>query len=246
MPTAVRFMFKKLVMEGPIVTLCPGPMAYDEALAKQVELHAQRLQDQIPDTLLLLQHRPVITVGLSGGWQFLKVSREDLEKQGIDLRDTDRGGKITYHNPGQVVGYPIVKISDHHWSVSDFVCHLQKMLIRVLADFGIVAETREKIIGVWTKGKKIASVGIRLHQGVTRHGFALNVNNDLSGFQWMDPCGLAGCEMTSMQEEGVEVSTAEVEARIIHHWEDLFESALESVNQNEIQEDTSCERVAEG
>lgn len=233
------------ISEKPVVTLCPGPISYDEALAKQMELHQLRCVDKIPDTLLLLEHQPVMTVGLSGGWQFLKVPREFLEGQGIVFRETDRGGKITFHNPGQVVGYPIVKLALHGLSISTFVCRLQEMLIRVLADFGVVAYSRDRIIGVWTRGRKIASLGLRLHHGVTRHGFALNVNNDLTGFQMIDPCGLVGCEITSLQKEGVDLSTTEVESKITGYWQELFEGMIHEVSKETGSGGDSPQRVAQ-
>jgi len=111
-----------------------GRMSYDDALEVQLDLHQKRVRDEIPDTLILVEHEPVMTVGRSGGWEFLKTSQDILESKGIVLRETDRGGKITYHSPGQLVGYPILKIKEYGWSPPELVDQLQKMLISVLSD----------------------------------------------------------------------------------------------------------------
>ncbi|MDO8644649.1 MAG: lipoyl(octanoyl) transferase LipB, partial [bacterium] len=167
----------------------------------------------------LVEHDPVMTVGRSGGWEFLKTSQEILDAKGIILRETDRGGKITYHGPGQLVGYPIIKVAAYGWSPPELVDQIQQMLISVLADLGLQAKTQEKMIGVWTKAdKKIASIGIRVTQGVSRHGFALNVSNDLSPFQLMNPCGLNGVEMTSVKKEGTFISMDDVKKKITLYW----------------------------
>lgn len=202
-----------------------GQLAYDVALKEQLKWHAERVQDQVRDTLLLVEHDPVITVGRSGGWEFLKTSQESLQARGILLRDTDRGGKITYHGPGQLVGYPIIKLSDWDLSVGDYIKQLQMMLIAVIRELGLETTTQDQPIGVWTlDGKKIASIGVRVAQGVTRHGFALNINNDLSPFDLMNPCGLSECQMSSLEREGIHTDIWSVKKKIMTYWHNNFGS----------------------
>ena len=202
-----------------------GHLSYDEALKSQLQWHAKRVEDRVQDTLILVEHDPVMTVGRSGGWEFLKASEEVLKEKGIGLREADRGGKITYHGPGQLVGYPIVKLAESQWSVTQFVGLLQSMIMAVLTEFDIPTESREDQIGVWTlKNRKIASIGIRVAKGVTRHGFALNITNDLSPFSLMEPCGLRDCQMSSVREEGINTDVWTVKKKIIDYWHTRFGS----------------------
>jgi lipoyl(octanoyl) transferase len=185
-----------------------GTVPYPDALAVQADLQARRQADEIPDTLLLLEHPPVYTRGrrsLDGelrahspdGW----VGEDFYRAHGIEIVPTNRGGRVTYHGPGQLVGYPIMR-------VTDIGAHLRTMeaaTVAALADEGIEARSRcdEGIdyTGVWVQDRKIASIGVHVSRGVSTHGFAVNVTNDLEPFTWIVPCGLTGVTMTSVAQE---------------------------------------------
>lgn len=174
---------------------------YRQALALQERLREQRQRELIPDVLLCLEHHPVYTRGRRSGPGELPMGERWYRMQGIDIVDTDRGGKVTYHGPGQLVGYPIIRTAD----VVAYVRTLERALIAALAQEGITARARADegpaYTGVWVEDRKIASIGVHVARGVTTHGFALNVANDLEPFEWIIPCGLAGVRMTSVARE---------------------------------------------
>jgi lipoyl(octanoyl) transferase len=178
-----------------------GTIAYRDALAIQAEVQAQRQADEQPDTLLLLEHPPVYTRGRRAADKELSLGESFYRARGIEIVPTDRGGKVTYHGPGQLVGYPIMR-------VSDIGAHLRKMeaaIVAALAEYGIEARSRcaEGIdyTGVWVADRKIASIGVHVSRGVSTHGFAVNVTNDLTPFTWIVPCGLPDVTMTSVALE---------------------------------------------
>ncbi len=178
-----------------------GVVAYRDALAIQAEIQAQRQADEQPDTLLLLEHPPVYTRGRRAGDGELSLGEGFYRARGIEIVPTDRGGKVTYHGPGQLVGYPIMR-------VVDIGAHLRKMeaaIVAALGEYGIGARSRcaEGIdyTGVWVADRKIASIGVHVSRGVSTHGFAVNVTNDLTPFTWIVPCGLPDVTMTSMTQE---------------------------------------------
>jgi lipoyl(octanoyl) transferase len=168
-----------------------------EALARQHRLQAARQRDELPDVLLLLEHPPVYTRGRRSGSGELPMGEDWYRAQGIDVVDTDRGGKVTYHGPGQLVGYPIMRIDD----VVAYLRTMESAIIAALADEGIQAEVRDGLTGVWAGSRKVASIGVHVARGVTTHGFAVNVENDLQPFGWIVPCGLEGVQMTSVTRE---------------------------------------------
>lgn len=179
-----------------------GRVEYREALTLQRRLRDARQAGEIPDTLLLLEHDPpVYTRGRRSVEGELPLGERWYRDQGIEIVDVDRGGKVTYHGPGQLVGYPIVAVD----RVRDFVATMEEAVIAALADEGILARSRADegldFIGVWVQDRKIASVGINVQRGVTTHGFAVNVVNDLQPFEWVVPCGLGGVQMTSIAAE---------------------------------------------
>jgi lipoyl(octanoyl) transferase len=178
-----------------------GTVEYREALALQERIRTARQQDQLPDVLLTLEHWPVYTQGRRSGSSELPMGEEWYRMQGIDVVQTDRGGKVTYHGPGQLVGYPIVRVDD----VIGYVRTLERTLVAALADEGIAARARPDegpdFTGVWVGERKIASIGVHVARGVTTHGFAVNVENDLEPFGWIVPCGLEGVRMTSVIKE---------------------------------------------
>jgi lipoyl(octanoyl) transferase len=183
--------------------ICDLPaIDYREALALQEHVRAARQQDRIPDTLLLLEHPPVYTRGRRSDVRELPLGEAWYAARGIDIVDTDRGGKLTYHGPGQLVGYPIMRIDD----VIAYLRTMEQSIVAALADAGIAAHARPDdgpdFTGVWTAAdRKIASIGVHVARGVTTHGFAINVQNDLQPFSWVVACGLDHVQMTSVIEE---------------------------------------------
>lgn len=205
-----------------------GRLPYREAWAIQQELARQRKAREIPnrgsDALLLLEHDPVITLGRNAKREHLVSTAEVLEDEGIEVVETDRGGDITYHGPGQLVGYPILDLSLIRKDVVWYVRALEEVLIRTAADFGIEAQRIQELTGVWVNGAKLAAIGVHISRWVTSHGFALNLNTDLSNFRHIVPCGITGCAVTSFRELlGGPVDRSSVEERVIQHIGDLFE-----------------------
>jgi lipoyl(octanoyl) transferase len=174
-----------------------GRVSYGDATALQARLRATRQAAAIPDVLLLLEHPPVYTKGRRTDAGDLPMGEGWYRAQGIDVADSDRGGRVTYHGPGQLVGYPIVSTRD----VLVYVRALERALIAALADEGVRAEVREGLTGVWVGERKIGSIGVHVQRGVTTHGFAVNVDCDLQPFEWVVPCGIDGVRMTSLCRE---------------------------------------------
>ncbi len=174
-----------------------GLVAYREALALQGLLRAARQADRLPDTMLLLEHPPVYTRGRRSLALELPFAASWYAARGIEIIDTDRGGRLTYHGPGQLVGYPIMRTSD----VVIYLRTMERAIIAALDGEGIEAQIRDGLTGVWVADRKIASIGVHISRGVTTHGFAVNVENDLEPFSWIVPCGLGGVQMTSVRRE---------------------------------------------
>jgi lipoyl(octanoyl) transferase len=174
-----------------------GQVPYGEALVLQERIRACRQAGEIPDALLLLEHPPVYTKGRRTEPAELPMGEDWYLMQGIDVAETDRGGRVTYHGPGQLVGYPIMAVTD----VLAYVRTMERALIAALGDEQIEAEVREGLTGVWAGERKIGSIGVHLSRGVTTHGFAINVDNDLQPFEWIVPCGIEGVRMTSVYLE---------------------------------------------
>jgi lipoate-protein ligase B len=182
------------------VARIPGLVPYAEGVALQERVRALRQEDRIPDALLLLEHPPVFTRGRRSEAADLPFDDDWYRDRGVEVHDTDRGGRVTYHGPGQLVGYPIMRIDD----VLEYVRTMERAMIEALADEGIEAGLREGLTGVWVEDRKIGSIGVHVSRGVTTHGFAVNVENDLGPFEWVVPCGIGGVQMTSVQREGGE------------------------------------------
>lgn len=178
-----------------------GLIPYEEALTVQRRLAALRTLGRIADTLLLLQHPPVITLGRGGQKAHLLVPPSSLAALGVELFDVERGGDMTYHGPGQLVGYPILNLVDHGHDLHRYLRQLEAVLIQTLSTFGIAADRWIGRTGVWVGERKIASIGIHVSRWVARHGFALNVNMDLAPFALIVPCGIQGARVTSMAKE---------------------------------------------
>ena len=174
-----------------------GTVEYRVASALQEQVRTRRQADEIPDVLLLLEHPPVYTRGRRSQEGELPMGEDWYRAQGIDVVPSDRGGKLTYHGPGQLVGYPIMRIGD----VIAYLRTMEAAIIAALDDDGVTARVRQGLTGVWAEDRKIASIGVHVSRGVTTHGFAVNVENDLQPFSWVVPCGLAGVAMTSVSRE---------------------------------------------
>ena len=178
-----------------------GVVPYREALAQQLALREQRIADQIDDTVLALEHPPVYTRGRRSEPGELPFGEQWYAERGIEIVDVDRGGKVTYHGPGQLVLYPICRVTD----VKDFVCKLEKAMVHALAAEGIDARGRSvegiEFTGAWVEDRKIGSIGLHVSHGVTSHGLSLNVNCDLEPFSWIVPCGLPDSKVTSVAQE---------------------------------------------
>jgi lipoyl(octanoyl) transferase len=219
-------------VSDPILVARLGTVPYQEAREMQRRLEAQRQAAEIPDVLLLLEHPPVYTRGRRSLPEELPMGAEWYEAQGIEVLDTDRGGLVTYHGPGQLVAYPIVSLEPYGGDVHEYVRRLERAIVETLAAVGVEATVHDGLTGVWTLGppplpprtankgqraaagsdrgpilpaaeaaRKIASIGIHVSRGVTTHGLAINVNNDLQPFEWVVPCGIGGVAMTSVARE---------------------------------------------
>ena len=174
-----------------------GRIPYAEALALQEAVRERRQRDEIPDALLLLEHPPVYTRGRRTLPADLPMGEDWYRMQGIEVHGVDRGGRVTYHGPGQVVGYPIMRIGD----VVEYLRVMERAMIEALADEGVEAQIRDGLTGVWVDERKIGSIGVHVQRGVTTHGFAVNVDCDLQPFEWIVPCGIDNVRMTSLYKE---------------------------------------------
>lgn len=182
-----------------------GLRGYAEALSFQRAVAAARIDRRIPqDVLLLVEHPPVITLGRSTKAGNLLASGDALAARGVELFEVERGGDVTFHGPGQLVGYPIVDLTGHKQDLHWYLRQVEEVLIRAVARFGVIADRNPGKTGIWTRDRKLASIGVHARQWVTWHGFALNVTTDLSYFDLMVPCGIAGVDMTSVERELLE------------------------------------------
>lgn len=199
-------------------------VTYENGLRMQEWLVAKRQREEIDDQLLLLEHAPVITLGRGGQITNLVATRDHLDRLGIEFFETTRGGDITYHGPGQIVGYPIFHLGEGRRDIRKFVEMLEEALVRTAGDFGVEARGDSKDRGVWVGNDKLAAIGVRIARWVTSHGFAFNVDPDLSHFETIVPCGIRGKGVTSLSRLlGRNVSTAEVRPRLVTHLADVFD-----------------------
>jgi lipoyl(octanoyl) transferase len=178
-----------------------GRMEYARALALQTNMVERRKRGEIPDQLLIVEHSHVVTMGRNGHMENVLASPEILERSGIELHYTDRGGDVTYHGPGQIVGYPIFDLREWKRDVVAYLRALEQVLIDALAEFGIAGERQPGATGVWVNGAKVAAIGVHISRWVTSHGFALNLDTDLDYFKYIVPCGLTQ-PVTSMRALG--------------------------------------------
>jgi len=198
-----------------------GRINYDEGLSLQKELELEVIQRRVTDYLLLLEHPHTFTIGRRAKENGVLATAETLKTLGVSVFETDRGGKVTYHGLGQIVGYPIISLSPDREDVHKYVRDIEEVLIRTMADFGIEAFRIEGLTGVHTSEGKIAAIGIHIKRWVTTHGFALNVNTDLSFFDWIIAC--EGEPVTSMERLlGHELTLAEVEDKVIENFAEVL------------------------
>lgn len=202
-----------------------GRVDYSAALDLQVQLVEQRRADAVGDLLLLVEHPSVLTLGVrgDGGRTHIVASDEELADRHIDVFETRRGGDITYHGPGQIVGYPIIDLNPDRRDVHKYVRDIEEVLIRVAADYGFATGRVPGLTGVWAGDEKLAAIGVRIQRWVTSHGFALNHTTDLSHFDLIVPCGISDKGVTSLEKLGCRASRAEVEDRIAAHFGEVFE-----------------------
>jgi lipoyl(octanoyl) transferase len=215
-----------------------GQVPYEDARLAQKRLEAARLVDQVPDVLLLLEHPPTYTKGRRSTEDELPMGEEWYRRQGIEVCATDRGGRVTYHGPGQLVGYPIISLKPYANDVHDYIRRMERLIVTALADWDVHAEVIEGLTGVWTpERRKIGSIGVHVSRAVTTHGFAVNVNNDLQPFEWIVPCGIEACRTTSVARElAAPVDLEEVGTTVRDRFGELYGRSPAEVGAHELVE----------
>jgi len=214
------------VAERELWTVTLGRMPYGDALELQRDIARERISGAIPqDVLLLLEHPPVVTLGRGAKEKNLVASPDFLQSKGVEVFEVERGGDVTFHGPGQLVGYPIIDLKRHREDLHWYLRKIEEALINSLADYGIPGERNPAFTGVWTRGRKIASIGVHARDWVTWHGFALNVTTDLSFFDLIVPCGIDGVVMTSIARElGLEdMAAQDVRDRVTAKFAEAFD-----------------------
>ncbi len=215
-----------------------GSIDYPAALALQRDLHQRVVNGDLPALLLLLQHPHVYTLGRRGGERDILVSETTLRELGADVYHSDRGGEVTYHGPGQLVGYPILDLRAAGLGPLAYVRALERVIISTLAELGIHAASDDRPTGVWVGDAKIAAIGVRVSRGVTMHGFSLNINPDLSYFNHIVPCGMPNASVTSIAEQGVELDVAYVIDILTTHFANILSYSLTHTTLEMITENT--------
>lgn len=204
-----------------------GRVSYRDGLELQARLVGERQAGRIPDTLVLLEHDPVFTLGQNARKNNVLLPVEHLNRLGFAVEETGRGGDVTYHGPGQIVGYPVIDLSPDRRDVHRYLRDLEEVLIRTCGDYGLTAGRIAGLTGVWIDGAKVGALGVRIARWVTSHGFALNVSTDLSAFSHIVPCGIADRGVTSLERVlGRAVDPEEVSGRIVDHFATVFERRL--------------------
>jgi lipoyl(octanoyl) transferase len=207
----------------PLVVRRLGRVPYGRGLELQAELVAERQAGRIPDQLLLLEHDPVFTLGRNARQENVLFPAEALRARGFEVFETGRGGDVTYHGPGQLVGYPILELPPERRDVHRYVRDLEELMIRTCADYGLAARRVEGLTGAWLGEQKVGAIGVRIARWVTSHGFALNVGTDLSAFDLIVPCGIRGRGVTSLERAiGRPLQVEDVMDRLTVHFAALF------------------------
>jgi lipoate-protein ligase B len=202
-----------------------GRKDYYEIYQYQLELQEKRYNGQIEDTLLLVEHPPVFTIGKSGSRENILIGQDILKKEGISIYQIERGGDVTYHGPGQIVGYPIINLNEHrrdiHWLINSY----EEVFIRLLKkEFQITARRIPGLTGVWIENRKITAIGVAVKRWVTYHGFAFNVDPELKHFGYIIPCGIADKGVTSLKQEkpGLSLTIEEIINRLVYYFLEVF------------------------
>lgn len=228
-------------------------MPYDQACNFQKRIVQARKKSVVPDVLLLCEHPHVITLGRNGRREHMLASDHLLGQMNVEFHSTDRGGDITYHGPGQIVGYPILDLAEHRRDVRWYVGQLEEVMIRATADFALRARREEGQHGVWMDSgasgaeEKIGALGVHLSRWVTSHGFAYNVSTDLRYFDLIVPCGIAGKRATSLERAlGTQVDFEQVTQNLILHFGRVFERTMVSVSPSELEETLASEEFSAG
>ena len=225
------------IMKNRILTYCNLDLIdYKEAWDLQKKIFELRYQKNINDTFLLLEHPHTYTLGKVAERKNLTGSEEFLNEKNISVFDIDRGGDITYHGPGQVVGYPIIDLGEWHQDTHKYLRTLEEVIIRTCKDYGLSAGRVPKYTGVWIGEKKIAAIGVKISRWITMHGFAFNVNTDLSLFTGIIPCGISDKEVTSLKKElNQSIEIEEVKTKLLKHFIDIFDySSSVEINKSEL------------
>lgn len=213
-----------------------GRIDYKKALGLQEKLMALRQAGKGYDTLILLEHPPVLTIGRRGSESNILLPEEMLRANGVSIYNVSRGGDVTYHGPGQIVGYPIFDLNQHGKDIKDFVGKIEEVFIRLLAkEFGIDAHRDEKkYTGVWVGDSKITAIGIAVKHWVTMHGFAFNVNTDLNHFKWINPCGITDKGVTSLEKlTGKPLDFVEMNNMVARYFSEVFDIELMEISPDE-------------
>ena len=209
-----------------LLTIDLGRTRYADAWALQKKLFSARLAGRIPDVLLLTEHEPVYTLGKGSDANHLLANDAELRERGIDVFAIDRGGDVTYHGPGQLVGYPILDLNGYYLDIHRYLRDLEEVLIRTVSDFGITAGRSDGLTGVWANGDKLAAIGVKVSRWTTMHGFALNVNTDLTYFDRIIPCGIFHKGVGSLRSvTGQEIVLSDVARSVTKNFESVFSVA---------------------
>ena len=219
----------------PLLVSNIGRTPYVDAWRLQQKIWTLRHEDAIQDILLLTEHEHVYTLGKSADDNHLLASQEELKISGTDVFQIDRGGDITYHGPGKIVGYPIIDLNNYYLDIHRYLRSLEEVVIHTLSAFGIMAGREKDMTGVWVNNEKIAAIGVKVSRWVTMHGFALNVNTDLSKFERIIPCGIFHKGVTSMQRVlGREIQFEAVKKVIANSFAEVFNRQIKWIEKDEL------------
>jgi lipoate-protein ligase B len=224
---------KNLKRRGYLINI--DLIEYERAWDFQRELVAAKATSELPDILMLLEHTPVITLGRRGNRQYIRASPEALTAEGINIYHVERGGEVTYHGPGQIVGYPILNLRNWRRDISWYIFNLEEVLIRTLGDFGIEATRNRLNRGAWVGESKIGSIGVAITRWVTYHGFSLNISPNMNHYSLITPCGLDGIEVISLRELlGKEPDHARVRDAVSQHFQKVFNIELARMDMEDL------------
>ncbi len=212
-----------------------GTTRYADAWELQKQIFSARLAQRIGDVLLLTEHEPVFTLGKGADGNHLLASDEELSEKKIDMFWIDRGGDVTFHGPGQIVGYPILDLNQHYNDIHRYLRDIEEMIIRTLKEYGITAGREKEFTGVWVNNEKIAALGVKVSKWITMHGFAMNVNTDLSFFDRIIPCGIFHKGVTSLEQIlGRRVDLDEVQQTLVRHFSKILLLEVKQISKEEL------------